>query len=61
MLVLKRKIGEEVTLKVCGIEITVVYVAHKPGGIRLGFKAPPEVRVLRSELEDRDERSKEAA
>lgn len=47
MLVLTRKVGESVVID-GGIE---VFVLEKSGSeIRLGFKAPDEIAVVRSEL-----------
>jgi carbon storage regulator CsrA len=33
-----------------GLNVTVQVVSIKPGVVRLGIEAPPEVRVLRAEL-----------
>ena len=52
MLVLSRKVGESILISE-SIRITVVQSA-KNGRIRLGIDAPPEVRVLREELLERD-------
>jgi carbon storage regulator len=50
MLVLSRKPGERVAIG-SGIAITVVEVrGHQ---VRLGIEAPPDVLVLRAELDDR--------
>lgn len=57
MLVLTRKIGEGITVD--GHLITVVAISG--GRVRLGVKAPVEVKVLRSELKDRSEERKDAA
>ncbi len=48
MLVLGRKLGEEI--KIAG-DITVKVVGIKGKSIRLGIDAPKHVRVLRGELE----------
>jgi carbon storage regulator len=52
MLVLSRKVGESILISE-SIRITVVQ-SVKNGRIRLGIDAPPEVRVLREELLERD-------
>ena len=52
MLVLSRKIGERVTIG-NGIVVTVVQINRDR--IRLGFDCPPELRILRDELRDREE------
>jgi carbon storage regulator CsrA len=51
MLVLSRRLHERIVLPTLGITITVVAV--KPGVVRLGIEAPPDVAVLRKELLDR--------
>jgi carbon storage regulator CsrA len=48
MLVLSRRLNEKVVLP--GLGVTVQVVSVKPGVVRLGIEAPPEVRVLRQEL-----------
>ena len=48
MLVLSRRVGEQIVLPELGITVTVV--AIKGGAIRVGIVAPPEVRVVREEL-----------
>ncbi len=53
MLVLSRKVNERVYLDVCGgIWVTVVSV--RGNTIRLGFEADKQVRIVRTELEDRN-------
>ena len=52
MLVLSRKIGERVTI---GNDIVVTVVQISRDRIRLGFDCPPELRILRKELCDREE------
>jgi len=47
MLVLSRKVGERIQIG-DGIEVTVVGIAGNR--IQLGIVAPPDMRVLRSEL-----------
>jgi carbon storage regulator CsrA len=52
MLVLKRKPNESVRIvgpDGCTVEITVVSVDGRDA-VRLGFSAPPDVRIVRSEL-----------
>ena len=51
MLVLARKCAQEISFPDLNIRIEVL--AAKPGLVRLGIEAPPEVRVLRGELPDR--------
>ena len=48
MLVLTRKLGETVRL---GDDVEVTVVAVGLDGVRLGFVAPKNVRVMREELE----------
>ena len=48
MLLLGRRAGEEIVLPSCGVTITVVAIKGK--SVRLGFSAPPDVRVTRREL-----------
>lgn len=50
MLVLKRQLSESV---VVGHTIVVTVVAIGPGWVKLGFVAPPEVAVHRTEVERR--------
>lgn len=51
MLVLSRKIGEQVVLPSCGVTIAVVKIAG--GKVRLGVQAPPETSVHRQEVWNR--------
>jgi len=51
MLVLSRKIGEQVVLPSCGVTIAVVKIAGSK--VRLGVEAPPETSVHRQEVWDR--------
>ena len=48
MLVLSRKPGESIKL---GEEIEVVIVAVEGQRVRIGIKAPREVRILRTEID----------
>ncbi|HLQ45460.1 MAG TPA: carbon storage regulator CsrA [Planctomycetaceae bacterium] len=50
MLVLSRQIGESIRIAE-NIEVTVVEV--KQGRVRLGFRCPKEVSILRQEVYDR--------
>lgn len=52
MLVLTRKVGETVRIAE-NIEVTVVEIKH--GKVRLGFRCPQEVPILRQEVYDRGE------
>lgn len=49
MLVLKRKVGEVVTI---GNDIEVQVLAIEGDVIKLGFNAPKHVQIMRSELYD---------
>lgn len=51
MLVLSRKVGETVRIAE-NIEVTVVEIKH--GKVRLGFRCPKDVPILRQEVYDRD-------
>jgi carbon storage regulator CsrA len=51
MLVFARKCTQQITFPDYHIRVEVLAV--KPGVVRLGVEAPPEVRVLRGELPDR--------
>lgn len=55
MLVLRRKIAEEVLIRVPGRDepIVVSVVEMGRGWVRLGFAAGDDVRILREELERR--------
>lgn len=48
MLVLARRIGEQIVLPSCDVTITVIAIKGK--NVRLGFSAPRKVVVQRSEL-----------
>ena len=52
MLVLSRKVGETVRIAE-NIEVTVVEIKH--GKVRLGFRCPQEVPILRQEVYDREQ------
>lgn len=51
MLVLSRKLHERIVLP--GIRAAIEVVAIKPGVVRLGVEAPPDVTILREEVHDR--------
>lgn len=51
MLVLSRRLNEKILLP--GVQVAVQVVAIKPGAVRLGIQAPPDVTVLREEVPDR--------
>lgn len=56
MLVLNRNVGEKIVISVGGqsdCTIEIVYLGHHR--VTLGFTAPPNVRILRSELIERPE------
>ena len=48
MLVLSRRLHERIQFP--GLNITVQVVAIKPGVVRIGIEAPPDVKVFREEL-----------
>jgi len=50
MLVLSRKIGERVLI---GENIVVTIVRVQGNGVRIGIEAPPEMAVVREELQQR--------
>ena len=51
MLILSRRIGEIVHV---GPDITVRVLGIQNGQVKLGFDAPADVNIVRSELIDRD-------
>lgn len=51
MLVLTRKVGEQIVVPQCRLTVTILDAA--PGRVRLGITAPPELVVHRSEVYDR--------
>jgi carbon storage regulator CsrA len=56
MLILTRKAGDSVLLKYPGGQITVTYLSSQgPTGteVRMGFDAPSDVSIVRSEILDR--------
>ncbi|HWG46972.1 MAG TPA: carbon storage regulator [Gemmataceae bacterium] len=48
MLVLARQLNERIVMPT--VQATIEVVALKPGGVRLGIDAPPEVTILREEV-----------
>lgn len=50
MLVLSRKFEEVVVIDLNGILVEIKVLQIKPGVVRLGFKAPQEVKITRAEL-----------
>jgi carbon storage regulator CsrA len=48
MLILARKIGERIVLP--GLGITVEVLSFNRGVVRLGWTAPEEINIVRSEL-----------
>ena len=50
MLVLARRVGEEIVI---GDDIRVTVLEVRGSQVRLGISAPKSVRVLRQEIEDR--------
>lgn len=55
MLVLSRKVGERILI---GEDITVTIVRIAGGGVRVGIEAPPELPVVRQELQDQLEQAR---
>jgi carbon storage regulator CsrA len=51
MLVLSRRLNERIVLP--AINATIQVLGVKPGVVRLGIDAPPDVRILREEVQDR--------
>jgi carbon storage regulator len=52
MLVLHRKNGESIRI---GKDITVVVISAGRGNAKIGICAPKDTKVLRNELEERDD------
>ena len=52
MLVLSRKAGESINV---GDNVRLTFLKMRGGEVRVGFDAPPEVRIVRSELLERIE------
>jgi carbon storage regulator CsrA len=53
MLVLSRKIGDDILI---GDDIKITLISKNQGCIKVGIDAPKDVRILRGELERRDDR-----
>lgn len=52
MLALSRKVGEKIVCKIGGETMTVCIVAIENGKVRIGFEAPPSVKINRKEVQD---------
>ncbi len=50
MLVLSRRVAEKISIPELGITLEVVSI--KGNTVRLGIDAPPEIRIMRSEIMD---------
>lgn len=50
MLVLSRKTGEGIVIRLEKEEVEIIMVESRTGRARLAVKAPKEVKILRSEL-----------
>jgi carbon storage regulator len=48
MLVLSRRLHEKIVLP--GLGITIQVVGVKPGAVRIGVEAPPDVAIFREEI-----------
>lgn len=57
MLVLTRKSGETLLFQVGDVTVTLMITRVRGDNVRLGIAAPPEVKVIRSELIDGKESS----
>ncbi len=53
MLVLSRKPGETIVIKVAGIEIVIVPTKIITNRVHIGIQAPAEASIRRGELEER--------
>jgi carbon storage regulator len=53
MLVLSRKVGEAVVI---GKDVTITVINVRGGVVRLSFSAPPDTKILRLEVAERDEK-----
>lgn len=56
MLVVGRKEGQSILI---GDNIRVMVVSIRHGSVRLGFEAPRDIRIMRTELLERIERDSE--
>src|SRR6266852_1668458 len=50
MLVLSRRLNEKIVIP--GLNLTIQVVAIKPGVVRIGIQAPPDIPIVRDELLD---------
>ena len=58
MLVLTRRVGQQIVLPGCGVTIDVVGVTKSH--VRIGVEAPSDVQVFRSEILNRNHRQRES-
>ena len=56
MLTIGRKRGEQTIIDAGNRRIEITVVSTRGGKVKLGFNAPADVRILRKELEAREER-----
>ena len=59
MLVLSRRENQKILFPNLGITVEIVGIRGR--NIRVGIDAPPEIRIVRAELADQDQRDKESA
>ena len=57
MLALNRRVGQEVLI---GSEVKLVVLSIQGNAVRLGFIAPEDVRILRTEAKDKNGRERNA-
>ncbi len=50
MLILSRKIGESIIIKVGSDNIKITILESNNGTLKLGFEAPNDIKIYRSEL-----------
>lgn len=50
MLILSRKVGESIIIKVGSNNIKITILESNNGTLKLGFEAPKEIKIYRSEL-----------
>ena len=53
MLILSRKKSESIRIMLDGKEVVLTVLSQNPASVRLGFDAPQEVKILRSELKEK--------
>ena len=46
--VLSRRLGEKIVLP--GLQVTIQVLTIKPGVVRIGINAPPDIPILREEI-----------